>query len=132
MIRKFLALLVVSILIQAVCVNTASANVKPDKQARSTEKVRLGISKLGVGPESKVEVRLRDRSKLAGYIREIKEDSFVVAEAKTGAPVSVAYSNVAQVKGQNLSTGAKIAIGIAIGAGIALIILAIYLKCCTG
>lgn len=116
MIRKFLALLVVSILIQAVvCLNTASASVKPDKQARSTEKVRLSISKLGVGQESKVEVRLRDRSNLAGYIREINDDSFVIAEAKTGAPVSVAYSNVAQVKGQNLSTGAKIGIGIVIG-----------------
>ncbi|HKY03700.1 MAG TPA: hypothetical protein VJQ56_02355 [Blastocatellia bacterium] len=133
MIRKFLALLIVSLLTQAaVCVDTASGNVKPGKQSRSSEKVRLGVSKLGVGPESRVEVRLRDRSKLTGYIQEIKDDSFVVAEATTGTHVFVAYGNVAQVKGQNLSTGAKIAIGIAIGAGIALIILAIYIKCCTG
>ena len=57
------------------------------------------------------------------YISEVGEDSFVVVDAKTGTATTVAYSQVKQVKGNNLSTGAKIAIGVAIIAGVLALIL---------
>jgi hypothetical protein len=65
---------------------------------------------------------LQDKTRLAGYISEAKSDSFVVTNAKTGAMTTVAYSEVTQVKGHNLSTGAKIAIGIGIGAAIYIVV----------
>ena len=130
--RKFLSVLLAGLLIQLLSVQSAFANPMADKQTRLAEKVREGVSKLGVGQDARVELKLRDKTKLAGYISEVKEDSFVVSDAKTGDATTISYSNVTQVKGHNLSTGAKIAIGIGIGVGIVLIVFAIYLNCCTG
>jgi hypothetical protein len=131
--NRILASTLTALLIFAlVSVPTASARAKPDKQTRLTEKVRAGILKLGTGKDSLVAVKLRDKKVLVGYISEAKDESFVVSDPKTATDSTVAYADVAQVKGHNLGTGAKIGIGIAIGAGIALIVLAIYLNCCTG
>ena len=133
MFKKSLALALAALMLQVmISVQTASAGPAVDKQDKLTAKVKDGIAKLGVGRDARVAVKLRDKTMLAGYISEVKEDSFVISNADTGNATTVAYANVAQVKGHNLSTGAKIAIGIAIGAGIVLIILAIYLNCCTG
>jgi hypothetical protein len=130
--RKALSLLLAGLLIQLICVQTASASPVADKQTKLAEKVKEGVSKLGVGQDSRVELKLRDKTKLAGYVSEVKDDSFVISDAKTGDATTVAYTNVVQVKGHNISTGAKIAIGIGIGVGIVLIVLAIYINCCTG
>lgn len=60
------------------------------------------------------EFRLKQR-----FISEAGADSFVIADSTTGAATAVAYTDVAQVKGHNLSKGAKIAIiGLAIAAGV--------------
>ena len=133
MVKRILAMTLVSLFVStAVSVQSASASSKPDKQARFIEKVRAAVAKLGAGKEAIVEVRLRDKSRLSGYVSEAGEDGFVVTNEAAQYSVPVAYTNVAQVKGHNLSTGAKIAIGIGIGVGIALIVLAIYIHCCTG
>lgn len=132
MLKKSLSLLLAGLLIQLICIQPASANPMADKQAQLAEKVKEGVSKLGVGQDARVELKLRDKTKLAGYISEVKEDSFIVSDAKTGDATTVAYTSVTQVKWHNLGTGAKIAIGIGIGVGIVLIIFAIYLNCCTG
>jgi hypothetical protein len=107
------------------CVQSISASPLADKQAKLIEKVKEGISKLGVGKDALVEVKLRDKAKLAGYVSEARQDSFAITDAKTGTATTVAYADVAQVKGHNLSTGAKIGIGIAIG--FAVTALVIYL-----
>jgi len=101
----------------------AKAKTEAEKQARYAAKIRQSIFKLGVGPDARVAVKLQDKTRLSGYISEAGESSFVVTEPKTGAATVVAYPNVAQVKGQNLSTGAKIAIGVAIAAAIILILI---------
>jgi hypothetical protein len=59
---------------------------------------------------------------LTGYVSEIGDNSFAVTDVKTGAITKVAYHDVAQVKGKNLSTGAKIAIGVAIIVGVAILL----------
>ena len=45
-----------------------------------------------------------------------------MTDLKTGASNKVAYADVKQVKGNNLSTGAKIAIGVSVAAGLILLI----------
>ena len=81
------------------------------------EKVRESVRRLGTGETARVEVRLRDKTKLKGYIDEAGENSFVVVDA-SGASHTVLYPQVKKVKGNNLSTGARIAIGVAIVAAI--------------
>jgi len=127
MFKKILTTVLAGLLIQAVCVQPISAASKEEKQAQRTEKVRSGILKLGVGTDARVAIKLRDHVKLAGYVSEAKDDSFVVTDLKTRAATTVAYGDVAQVKGHNLGTGAKIAIGIGIGVGATILFLYLYI-----
>jgi hypothetical protein len=89
--------------------------------------VKLGVEKVGSGRDTRVEVKLRDKTRLKGYVSEIGENDFVVTDVKTGASNKVAYADVKQIKGNNLSTGAKIAIGIGIGVGLTILVLFIII-----
>ncbi|MFY9556044.1 MAG: hypothetical protein WAV20_09050 [Blastocatellia bacterium] len=123
MLKKTLTMVLAGLLIQAFCVQAASARSNAEKQAKQTEKVRAGIMKLGVGQDSRVAIKLRDNVKLAGYISESNADSFVVTDPKTRTATPVAYGDVTQVKGRNLGTGAAISIGIGIGVGLTILFL---------
>ena len=92
----------------------AFAETKEEKAAKVAAKVKANIAKLGTGKDARVEVRLKDGTKLKGYVDRIDESSFVVMNEKTGVATNVAYSQTKQVKGNNLSTGVKIALGILI------------------
>ncbi len=84
--------------------------------------MKARIVQLGVGEESYVTVKLRDKTKLAGYISEAREESFVVTDLRTSEATTVAYADVKKVKGHNLSTGAKVAIGVGIAVAVWVII----------
>ncbi len=105
---------------------SVSANTTLEEQARFAEKVKTVIAKLGVGPDARIEVKLRDKTKLSGYVSEVSESSFVVTNAKTGATTAVAYPDVKQVKGNNLSTGQKFAIAAVIVGALAIIYFAVF------
>jgi hypothetical protein len=87
------------------------------------KKVRASVLKLGVGRDARIHVRLRDKTRLSGFVSEVGEGSLVIESETTGAVTTVAYPNVTQVKGHNLSTGAKIGIGIAIGFAVTALII---------
>ena len=55
-----------------------------DHRGRFAEKVKAGIGKLGTGTDARIEVKLRDKTKLKGYVSESVEDSFVIVDEKTG------------------------------------------------
>ena len=98
------------------------AETKVEKDTKRAEKVKAGIFKLGTGPEALVKLKLDDKTKLQGYIGEAGADTFTVIDAKTGMATTVAYPQVRQVQGNNLSKGAKIAIGIGIAVAVLVII----------
>lgn len=126
--KKLLTMMVACLVVSAVSVRPVAASSNAEKEARFASKVKLGIEKLGSGSDTRVEVKLRDKTRLKGYISEISENEFVITDLKTGASNKVAYADVSQVKGKNLSTGAKIGIGIAIGAGITILILLLIMN----
>ncbi len=66
---------------------------------------------------------LKRQTKLEGYISDAGAETFTVTNRKTGVAAEVAYPQVKSVQGNNLSTGAKIAIGVGIAATIIFIIL---------
>lgn len=84
------------------------------KEKDFAEKVKTEIAKLGTGTDAKVSVKLKDGSKVKGYVKEVKDDGFVVINEKTGAAVEVPYSQAKQVKGNNLSTGVKVVLVIGV------------------
>jgi hypothetical protein len=123
MFRKLFSLALVMLLINSAGIRLAHAESKEEKQARFAEKVKVNVLKLGTGETARVKVKLRDKTKLEGYVSAIGEDDFTITDLKTGAATTVAYPQVKSVKGNNLSTGAKIAIGVGIAAAVILIIL---------
>ena len=90
----------------------AFASNKSEKEAKFAEKVKTEIAKLGVGKDSKIKVKLKDGTKLKGYVSEITNNGFSVTNEKNGAINTVSYSNAKQVKGNNLSSGTVILIGV--------------------
>ena len=123
MIKKLLALALALLMINLGGMTQAFAASKEEKEARFAEKVKTNVLKLGIGQAARVEVKLRDKTKLKGYISAADAESFTVTDTKTGIATTVGYPQVKSVKGNNLSTGAKIAIGVGIAATILFIIL---------
>ncbi|MDQ3648880.1 MAG: hypothetical protein M3458_01110 [Acidobacteriota bacterium] len=122
MFYKLIALIVAGALIGIILVKPVKADSKEAKQSRVAAKVKEGIVRLGTGEAARVEVKLRDKKKLNGYISEAGENAFVVMDAKYG-PTTVAYPQVKHVRGHNLSTGAEVAIGLGIAVAVLVFLL---------
>ena len=114
MLKKVLSVMLVGFLFSAAGVRLAYAGPREEKETRYAEKVKAGIEKLGTGEAARIEVKLRDKTKLKGYVSEAGPDSFVIVDQKTKATSTVSYSQVQRVKGNNLSTAAEIAIGVGV------------------
>ena len=121
MLKRICSVMLSALLLQAAAVPAFSAT-NAEREARRGEKVRAQVVKLGTGSDARIRVTLRDKTKLEGFVSEAGADSFVVTD-KTGNATAVAYPQVRTAQGNNLSTGAKIAIGVGIGAGITLLII---------
>jgi hypothetical protein len=123
MFKKLFTLLLIALVVNLAGVRLAYADSKEEKQARFAEKIKANVLKLGTGEATRVKVKLRDNAKLEGFISDAGADSFTVTNGKTGVATVVAYPQVKIVQGNNLSTGAKIAIGVGVAAAILFIIL---------
>lgn len=133
MINRTAATLVICLLTFAMTFQqSVVANSNSEKEASLQQKVKTGIVKLGVGQSSRVSLTLKDKTKVAGYISEIGDDSFVVANPESGGRTTVAYPEVVQVKGNNLTTRTKVIIGVAIAAGIAITLYIVRGAFCDG
>lgn len=121
MLKRICSVALAALLLQAAAA-PAFAKSSAEKEARRVEKVRTQLAKLGTGKDAVVRIELRDKTRLEGYISEAGAESFVITD-KAGKATTVAYPQVGKAKGNNLSTGAKIAIGIGIGAAIVLLII---------
>lgn len=114
MFKKYLVLGLTVLVINLFLSPSVFAGTAGEKESRFAERVKTNIAKLGTGKDAQVEIKLRDKTKLKGYVSEIKENSFVVVDAETGNAAEVPYSSAKQVKGNNLSSGVKIIIGVGI------------------
>ncbi len=125
MFKKYLTLALAILVVNLSLGVSVFADGKADKEARFAEKVKASVARLGTGENARVEVKLKDGAKLKGYVSEIGDTGFVVTNAETKTATPVSYSNAKQVKGNNLSEGVKIAIGIGlIAAFIAIVVIA--------
>ena len=92
----------------------------------SVDEIRTKVARLGVGEKARVEVRLRDETKVKGYVSRANDQSFAVTDAKTGATREVAYAEAAQVKklggGMSGTTKALVWGGVAATAAVVLFV----------
>ena len=101
MLKKYLTLILTILVINLSFSAVAFADTKVEKEAKFAEKVKANVTKLGTGKDAKVEVKLKDGTKIKGYIRQIYEGSFVVIDDKTGASTEIPYPQVKQAKGKS-------------------------------
>lgn len=124
MFRKTMSLFLVGALLLPLFTDSGVlAKTTEEKEAELAAKVKAGVAQLGVGKDATIAVKLRNKTKLAGYVSRVEDESFVITNAKTGAESSVSYGDVTQVKGNNLSTGAVIAISVGVAVGATLLVL---------
>ena len=94
--------------------------------SNGTDKVKAKVAKLGGGEKAKATVILKDGTKKKGYIGQAGGDDFVLRDRKTDSPTTIRYSDVTKVESnKGHSTARNLAIGIGIGAGAFLAIIAI-------
>lgn len=121
MLKKIASVMLTALLMQAAIVPSFAAT-KAEKEAKRVEKIRLELAKLGTGKDARIKLELRDKSKVEGFLSEATEDHVAVTDDK-GNTTAVPYPQVKTAHGNNLSTGAKIAIGAGIAAAVVLIVL---------
>jgi hypothetical protein len=108
--KRFLAPVLAVLVMNLGFANSVSAKPGTEKDVQFAAKVKGAIVKLGIGPAARIDLRLRDGTKLKGYVAAAGDDHFVVVNEKTDVATDVPYPQVKRVKGNNLSTGAKVAI----------------------
>ena len=116
MLKQLISLLLSTALVLLLC--TTSFGVTPQQEKEAAD-VKARIARLGTAVL--VEIRLRDKTKLKGYVYQIAEDHFVISHLTTDATTNVAYADVQQlkqVKDHHLSDRKMFAIGLAIVAGL--------------
>jgi hypothetical protein len=103
------------------------------KELQLTEKARATVLQMGTGTTARVEVKMRDQSKVSGYISEAGQDSFKVTDPKTNSTQTLRYADVAEVKkpGGGLSTKTWLIIG-GVAAGAVIVGLAVKPAFCDG
>ena len=77
------------------------------------QKIRSKVQTLSVNRDKKVEVKLRDTTKVKGYITSVDQDSFGLSNSAGGSADTIAYSDVVDVKnsGGGLSSKSWFIIG---------------------
>ena len=125
MFNRLLSLALAGLLISMVTPAPASAQAGSDPG--HTLKVRAKISRVGTGKQARVEVKLRDKQTLKGYVGEIAEDHFSLVDAKHGTVTAIPYDQVERVKNRTQSPFLPLALGGAVIGGL-LIVVAVVLR----
>lgn len=131
MIRKNFAIMLGAALVLAA---SGAQTVFARAVGGSAEEVRAKVARLGVGEKARVEVRLRDGTKLEGYVSRAGEQSFDLTEEGTGVRVEVDYADVTQVRkrSRGLSGATKALIWGGVAASAAVVLYAVRGAFCDG
>jgi hypothetical protein len=122
--KKHLSILLSTMLLVLNVFFPAATRAQNAAQTDAAYKARTSVQHFGVNPDKRVEVKLRDKTKLKGYITAVDQDSFTLTEAKSGASQTVAYADISEIKkasnGWSTKTWLMLA-GVGVGAIVTLI-----------
>ena len=125
MVKKYLSFIVCCLLLITANASFISAQTNTENKDSSIAKVKAKVTERSTAKNTYIKVKMLDGKKLSGDITQAGEDSFTLTDSQTKQSTSIAYRDVAQVKGKGLSTTSKILIGVLAGA--AAIVLTIVL-----
>jgi hypothetical protein len=81
-------------------VNGAVVSNDSAKEVKMAAKLKTELTKIGIGQESKLEVKLNNGTKISGYLSEINEEDFVVM-AQNDDPKRIRYRDVRNARGRH-------------------------------
>jgi len=125
MVKKYLSFIVCCLLLITANASFISAQTNTENKDSSIAKVKAKVIERSTAKNTYLKVKMLDGKRLSGDVTQAGEDSFTLTDSQTKQSTSIAYRDVAQVKGKGLSTTNKIAIGVLAGA--AAIVLTIVL-----
>jgi hypothetical protein len=127
MFRTFLSLVLAGLLVLGLSAAPAYA-AQANNDAQAVEKVRLKVAKLGVGDKARVTVRMKNGTKVKGFISQAGADDFTVRDRSTGEPTTISYRDVIKVEdNRGHSTMRNVLIGVGVGAGVVLAVIGILI-----
>jgi hypothetical protein len=131
--KKHLSILLSTMLLVLNVFFPAATRAQNAAQTDAAHKARTSVQRFGVNPDKRVEVKLRDKTKLKGYITAVDQDSFTLTEAKSGASQTVAYADVSEIKkaSNGWSTKTWLILG-AVGVGAIVTLIAVKPAICDG
>jgi hypothetical protein len=133
--KRLFTLALASLVLNLFIVAPSVSGRTQEDETKHVNKVRGQIARIGTGPKARVEIRLRDETKLKGFIGESDETRFVVVDTKTGARTTLEYPQVKKVKSYRLTNTFKTALAVGIGLGAAFFtaaLLCIASESCSG
>ena len=123
--KTFLSLLMAVVLVGATVSQPVLAS-QNKSQVPTVEAVKSKIARQGIGAKAKVTIKLKNGTKVKGYVAQAGEEDFVIRDRKTDAPTTIRYADVLKVEeNRGHSTARNIAIGVAVGVGAVLAIIGI-------
>lgn len=122
MLKKYTSLLLIGLIIN---LTFGSFVFAQDKETRATQKIKIKVAKLGTG-DKVIEVKFKDKTKIKGYITEIKENNFVLVSKKDGASTDIPYDKVEKLQ---VTVSNALAIAGIVAGGLSILLIAI---CATG
>ena len=128
MFKKCLSVAFIGMLLFSTNLQSISAQTNTGNNAATVEKIKANVTKRGTGEKARVNVKMLNGTKMKGFISQAGDDSFTLTDSKTKQTSTLAYSDVAQVKKQGLSTGAKILIGVGVGVAVTAVVLAVAFR----
>jgi hypothetical protein len=129
MLKKYLSLALVVLLANVLmAVPVLARPLSSNSQGQSIEQIKIKLAKIGVGEKARATVRLKNGTKIKGYVAEVRDTEFVMRDRKTNEPQTVSFQDVAKVESnKGHSTARNLGLGIGIGAAAVLGILAIII-----
>jgi preprotein translocase subunit SecF len=126
---KTLLSLFIAVLVVGGTVSQPALASQGDRQVPTVEAVKSKIARQGIGSKAKVTIRLKNGTKVKGYVAQAEENDFVIRDRKTDAPTTIRYEDVLKVEeNRGHSTARNIAIGVAVGVGAVLAVIGILIS----
>ncbi len=128
MLKKSLSVALLGLTLLFTNLQLINAQTSTGNNAATVDKIKANVTKRGTGEKVRVNVKMLNGTKMKGFISQAGDDSFTLTDSKTKQTSTLAYSDVAQVKKQGLSTGAKILIGVGVGVAVTAVVLAVAFR----
>lgn len=98
MVRKYLTCFLILALLHSPLFAQTKADKKAAQEATRVAQIKSTVQGFGTGEDALVEVKRKGGKKVKGYISEVKDDSFIVADTAAASSYEIRYAEVDSVK----------------------------------